>query len=1218
MQVNLQKKKLATQELMLEAGRRKTAFALVSEPYIGNTGELKQQVGTRIVQRSHNRAKVNKAAIVVFDPDIEITEFPLISTENIVAAVLNTDTWTIGVVSFYLEDNQPIETDIDKLKEICAKLQAGRVIIGGDTNAWSTWWGSTKENHRGEAFAGALVEMGMEVLNEGTEPTFYTSRGGKIYQSHVDVTACKTSMLSTIQNWRIDNGIISSDHNAIIFTISLEKPIETRKTNSTRKYNTKKADWNKFSIEFTKSLENDKLHVEHINNIDNIHTLEKAIYTYIDSIEKACKATIPKIKKVTKTNLPWWSEELSKMKNEVKTKKRRIACAAPRRRPYVIREYLKIKEKYELAASEAQTTSWKRFCGTQDRESMWDGVYRVLRSTAKRYEDQPLIREGRVLSPEESAEHLAATFFPDDETTEDNGDHHQMRLIAALVGEEVQGDKQDPPFTETELQIVINSLNPKKAPGSDGFTADICEMVIKQSPKIYLTLVNKCLELSYFPTPWKEAAVVVLRKPGKDDYSHAKAYRPIGLLSILGKIMEKMMIRRVRWHLLPKLNPRQYGFTPQRCTEDSLYDLVQHIKNNLRKKLINVVVSLDIEGAFDSAWWPAIKIRLLEKRCPQNLRRLIISYFTNRSVNVGYAGKVHRKHTTKGCVQGSIGGPTFWNVLLDSLLDELERDGIYCQAFADDIVLVFSEKTVRDIERIAENTLRLVDEWGSRNKLKFAAQKTHAMMITNKIKLETPLIRMGETIIQMRDEIKILGLILDQKLNFNKHVSHVCNKATNVYKQLCRAAKISWGLNPDIIRTIYVAVVEPIILYAASVWAPATGKLKVQQQLNTVQRGFAQKIIKSYRTVSLSAALTLSGLLPLDMRIRENAQLYEAKRGKPQEILRGRKVERRVCYLQAPHPAKEIAVDFVCLENMQPENLEHHQVSGACIFTDGSKIEGKVGAAISHWRNGSETRSRKFRLESYCTVFQAEMLALLKATELALKGTETVVNIFSDSRSALELLRDPGSFNPLAHEIRNNIMELRDRNMELRLFWVRAHIGVEGNERADSLAKEAALYKKSAPDYERCPVSFIKRQIRLETKKQWSKRYASSETATVTKLFLPETDDAYKMLKKLKLGPTLVQALTGHGGFGHYLHRFKCKESPACICDPAVEETIIHLMLDCPKYDRKRLELQIQLEFKLCIENLPILLKGEHRDLFIKFLKYITIDVRKRNKTNRS
>lgn len=114
------------------------------------------------------------------------------------------------------------------------------------------------------------------------------------------------------------------------------------------------------------------------------------------------------------------------------------------------------------------------------------------------------------------------------------------------------------------------SFNPKKAPGADGFTADICRQVIVKDPELFLSLANKCLTMGLFPALWKEASVVVLRKPGKDDYRNPKSYGPIGLLPVMGKIVEKMIVGRLKWHLIPKMSPRQYGFMPQKSTEDPL------------------------------------------------------------------------------------------------------------------------------------------------------------------------------------------------------------------------------------------------------------------------------------------------------------------------------------------------------------------------------------------------------------------------------------------------------------------------------------------------------------------------------------------------------------------------------------------------------------------------------------------------------------------------
>ncbi|CAH2208365.1 jg17305, partial [Pararge aegeria aegeria] len=494
------------------------------------------------------------------------------------------------------------------------------------------------------------------------------------------------------------------------------------------------------------------------------------------------------------------------------------------------------------------------FCEKQDREGLWDGIYRVLSRTTKRQDDLPLIQNGITHAPKESVRILAETFYPEDHAKDDDSEHRQIREAAERVNKWTENEILDPPFTHSELHGVSLSFNPKKAPGLDGLTSDICQHAISIDPEVYLALANKCLELGHFPKSWKEATVVVLRKPSREDYTNPKSYRPIGLLPVLGKILEKLLMNRVKWHILPGISTRQYGFMPQKSTEDALYVLMGHINSKLKEKKIVTMISLDIEGAFDSAWWPAIRVRLAEKGCPVNIRRVIDSYLQDRRVRVRYAGVEHSKSTTKGCVQGLIGGPILWNLILDPLLKGLDERGDYCQAFADDVVLVFDGDSGLAVSRQANAALAYVREWGVRNKLKFAPTKTKAMVITKKLKYDSPLLTMGGIGIVLSDEIKVLGLTIDRGLTFNTHATNTCKKVQALYKQLCRAAKVSWGLHPQIIKTIYTAVVEPVVLYAAGAWAPATKKLGVRKQLNAIQRSFAQKITKAYRTVSSNSA----------------------------------------------------------------------------------------------------------------------------------------------------------------------------------------------------------------------------------------------------------------------------------------------------------------------------------------------------------------------------
>ncbi|GBP91338.1 hypothetical protein EVAR_57755_1 [Eumeta japonica] len=129
-----------------------------------------------------------------------------------------------------------------------------------------------------------------------------------------------------------------------------------------------------------------------------------------------------------KTEAPLVESRTRGLKRDANTKKRRIRNAAPSRRRYVVEEYVRAKEVYERAAADAQTTSWKRFCTAQDRESVWDGIYRVIRNTGRNREDVLLINDsGQTCSPNESAVLLANTFFPDDRVDTDGPYHTELR-----------------------------------------------------------------------------------------------------------------------------------------------------------------------------------------------------------------------------------------------------------------------------------------------------------------------------------------------------------------------------------------------------------------------------------------------------------------------------------------------------------------------------------------------------------------------------------------------------------------------------------------------------------------------------------------------------------------------------------------------------------------------------------------------------------------------
>jgi hypothetical protein len=113
------------------------------------------------------------------------------------------------------------------------------------------------------------------------------------------------------------------------------------------------------------------------------------------------------------------------------------------------------------------------------------------------------------------------------------------------------------------------------------------------------------------------------------------------------------------------------------------------------------MISLDVIGAFNSAWWPAILQRLREAQCPRNLYHLVQDYLKERkaiiTTNTFYMGK----NITKGCPQGSCCSPILWNIQYDPVLNLQFTHHTRAVAFADDLILMIRADSISKAENIA-------------------------------------------------------------------------------------------------------------------------------------------------------------------------------------------------------------------------------------------------------------------------------------------------------------------------------------------------------------------------------------------------------------------------------------------------------------------------------------------------------------------------------------
>lgn len=133
---------------------------------------------------------------------------------------------------------------------------------------------------------------------------------------------------------------------------------------------------------------------------------------------------------------------------------------------------------------------------------------------------------------------------------------------------------------------------------------------------------------------------------------------------------------------------------------------------------------------------------------------------------------------------------------------------------------------------------------------------------------------------------------------------------------------------------------------------------------------------------------------------------------------------------------------------------------------------------------------------------------------------------------------------------------------------------------------------------------------------EWNRRYVEGDTAATTRVFLPDVIQAYRIVRKMELNAVIVQVMTGHGGFSEYLNRFKCKESPSCICDPEKHESILHLLTECPANGKERVDAGMELGIDIKTVNIQDIMNNNTiRKKFLNYCERIARQAIKRNST---
>lgn len=857
-QANCGRGRAAVMELgaiMRSSGRQ---FALVQEPYVDGAGRITGlPSGMRVFQDRRG-----KAAIIVDEPDAICMPMETLTTDFGVCVRVTGRFGSIFLCSVYCQFDTDLAPYLRYLDAVLLLGSRTPVIFGLDANAVSPAWFSKLSGHnrgqasyaRGELLSEWITEMRAGVLNEASRVFTFDNRRG---QSDIDVTIVnQAATMWATYDWEVKEWD-TSDHNMIHVVVTTDPNDAVEPIAPVPSWKLSNARWRLFEEEVvreTAELPEDTAE----SPLDNqVSALRSVVHSVCDRV--LGRSTPRAARKVV-----WWTAELHSKRREVRRLRRRLQDA--RRHETDAAEELVLalrisSAQYKKLILRSKEDNWRRFVG-ENRDDPWGHVYRICRGRKKSTEIGCLRTDGRLVATwHDCAGVLLRNFFP---VAESNA-HIAIPIEA-------------PPALEAfEVDACVARLKSRRSPGMDGITGAICKALWRAIPQHMTAMYSRCLETGYFPTEWKHPRVVPLLKGPDKDRTDPTSYRGICLLPVLGKVLEGIMVNRLK-DTIPDGCRWQFGFRQGRCVEDAWKHVVSTVSASRSKYVLGVFV--DFKGAFDNVEWNAALRRLLELGCRE--ASLWRSFFSGRSASIVSRHGVATVPVTRGCPQGSISGPFIWNILMDVLLQRLEPLGAL-SAYADDLLLLIEGNARSELEQKGGELMSIVGAWGVEVGVAVSTSKT-AIMLLKGILRRPPVVRFAGASLPYKRKYRYLGITVGERLSFLPHITGLRDKLTGVVGALSRVLRVDWGLSPRAKRTIYAGLMVPCALFGASVWSVVTTtQVVARRHLLACQRIILIGCLPVCRTVSTMALQVLAGAPPFDLVARRLAISFKLKRDYPLE-----------------------------------------------------------------------------------------------------------------------------------------------------------------------------------------------------------------------------------------------------------------------------------------------------------------------------------------------
>lgn len=1104
---------------------------------------------------------------------------------------INTLNQPLNIINLYCSPNTHIdETELRKL------FAYKNCIITGDFNAHNPLWTSSFLDERGKILEGIVDKNNYVMLNTGLG-TYQKPAGGLTV---LDLSFASPSLALKCE-WSTHDSTLGSDHLPTLIKVRMKPDLTGRKRQT---YNTKKANWKRYKQVCSNSIKSSIIS-------DNVNVFANNLTNCIlDAAEQAMPRTAAKVSRRNKS-LPYWNHECS---NAIKTRNKCRNVLNKTNNLDNLLAYKRNKAKAQKTLREAAKNHWMKFCSSINRTTKLGSVWKMAKKMnglqgsskiANLINNKTIIRDNK-----DKLEYIADTFSRassnDNYSDEFKSSHTFTNLSMNSIinnANKVNNDALHLDISLNELVYALSLMKKDTSPGPDEVTYSMIRNLPDACMILLLKLYNYIFEQGAIPEQWKHALVIPLLKPNKPS-NNANSYRPIALTSCICKLLEKIIQLRMMFFLESNklLNKNQAGFRQHRSTLDQLVQLADKIHKGNKNRMFTVGVFLDLEKAYDMVHKPSLLFKLSNLGFSNRILNYVKAFLTDRTFQVISQGELSSIYTqVNGVPQGSVISPLLFLILIN----DLTLPNVSLSLFADDCAVYKSGKQlnllIKQIQSALNNFSTFCNTWG----LKISVLKSSYVIFTQRpVSVHTKPLYINNVKLNREYTVKFLGLVLDSRLTWTEHSKFVekkCKARINLMR--CVSGR-NFGSSKKCLITLYKSLIRSVLDYGAPAFLSACKSAKDRMQ--RVQSAALRICCGAVQGTAISALQHECGEPPLHLHLLRQSLRYSVKVKAVDEHpasgvleddwmnhwgkynthtapiynqledfhkqLEHTTIQTIQTYTVPPWTIQNIAVDFSlahCISKQQDNPVVMRSLSASKmseysqqlkIFTDGSKDQfNNVSCSFCIPELGV---SKGCRISDELSVYTAELYAIYLALEYVkfnLNVNCTV--IFTDSLSSAMSIRNRSS--TTRPNLLIKIIEIANEiDSQLTVVWIPSHVGVEGNEMADTAAKQALN------DEHIVRVPFEYRELYGLVDDYVERRWQAEFDASPTGSFIRNLESFVHMrirfccsenrhkevtLSRLRLGKCLLNS---------YL--FKINKHPTGLCDACgVLETVEHYLMEC-------------------------------------------------------